>query len=342
MCSVAHKTKNDTNSTDDVDDVTKISDDTGASALLRTLSAEDEKRLKVLQLELDMWQSTGIRVPDHMTDEMWTKVLFECLTVHSRMKTYKYWFKKEKAAENQRRKKAERQKIHAERVDKLKQQQTEGKWSLKNTYMLFARESVINMHYFNNLAYAMMHGQTLVFDFGFEDHMTDRELKELADQLTLCHGTNKLRMEPFHFHFCNLNPNGRFGQRLSKTFPAYNQLPMSVSSEDYLDLYPHDKLVYLSPNSKSILEKFDHNDIYIVGGIVDKATEVPLTMARAKNNRIRTAKFPLDHYLKWLQGSRALTVNQVVSILLELKDSNDWRKAFAHIPKRKATWVGPE
>ena len=304
MCHVAHKKKND-NSTEGTTD-TKVTandgDDTkresDASTVLQNLSAEDAKRLKILQLEHDMWESTGVRVPDHMTDEMWAKVLFECPSLNSRYKIYKYWFKKEKAIESAQRKKEERQKVHAKRVDELHRRRAEGTLDLKNTYMLFTREATMNKHYYSNLAYAMVHEPTLVFDFGFEEHMTEQEIQELAEQMTVSHGANKVRREPFHFHFCNFNPDGPFGQRLGKSFPAYKTLPISVSSEDYLDLYPHDKLVYLTPNAKTVLKEFNHNDIYIVGGIVDKANEVPLTFAKAKNYNIRMAKFPLDNYMK--------------------------------------------
>ena len=47
-------------------------------------------------------------------------------------------------------------------------------------------------------------------------------------------------------------------------------------------------------------------------------------------------KFPIDKYLLWGAGSgKSLTLNQCVSILLDVKDGKDWNKAFKHVPRRK-------
>lgn len=48
------------------------------------------------------------------------------------------------------------------------------------------------------------------------------------------------------------------------------------------------------------------------------------------------ARLPLDRYLQWGSGSgKSLTLNQMLNILLELKDTGDWRKALTFVPKRK-------
>lgn len=48
------------------------------------------------------------------------------------------------------------------------------------------------------------------------------------------------------------------------------------------------------------------------------------------------AKLPLDYYLEWGAGSgKSLTINQVISILLDVKRTGDWNYAFRHVPRRK-------
>lgn len=48
------------------------------------------------------------------------------------------------------------------------------------------------------------------------------------------------------------------------------------------------------------------------------------------------AKFPLDKYLHWGSGSgKSLTLNQVTSILLDIKHTGDWEYALRHVPRRK-------
>lgn len=48
------------------------------------------------------------------------------------------------------------------------------------------------------------------------------------------------------------------------------------------------------------------------------------------------AKLPLDQYLQWGSGSgKSLTLNCVLSILLDIKKTGDWKYALRHVPKRK-------
>lgn len=48
------------------------------------------------------------------------------------------------------------------------------------------------------------------------------------------------------------------------------------------------------------------------------------------------AKLPLDKYLQWGSGSgKSLTLNQVASILLDIKQTGDWKYALRHVPRRK-------
>lgn len=45
--------------------------------------------------------------------------------------------------------------------------------------------------------------------------------------------------------------------------------------------------------------------------MVDKMKVEPLSLAKAKREKIRMAKLPIDLYLDWKQGTKNLTINQV-------------------------------
>lgn len=48
------------------------------------------------------------------------------------------------------------------------------------------------------------------------------------------------------------------------------------------------------------------------------------------------AKLPLDRYLQWGSGSgKSLTLNCMLSILLDIKTTGDWKYALRHVPRRK-------
>lgn len=89
--------------------------------------------------------------------------------------------------------------------------------------------------------------------------------------------------------------------------------------------------------------------------MVDKSNGAPLSLAKAKRDGIRTAKFPLDNHLQWGIGIKSLTLNQVrliisqfngnyclsflflqcLAIMNDKKDGRDWKYSFRHIPRRK-------
>lgn len=49
--------------------------------------------------------------------------------------------------------------------------------------------------------------------------------------------------------------------------------------------------------------------------MVDKMKVEPLSLAKAKRDKIRVAKLPLDLYLDWKQGTKNLTINQVCTMM---------------------------
>lgn len=53
--------------------------------------------------------------------------------------------------------------------------------------------------------------------------------------------------------------------------PAF---PLNLHEASYLDLFPKDQLVYLTPHCNDTMEKYDHDAIYIIGAIVDKVNFV--------------------------------------------------------------------
>ena len=71
--------------------------------------------------------------------------------------------------------------------------------------------------------------------------------------------------------------------------------------------YPLDKIVYLSADGDETLEDLKKDELYIIGGIVDRNRYKFLTLQKAKRLGFRCAKLPLE--LVKFHGSRVLTVN---------------------------------
>ncbi|KAL7668600.1 hypothetical protein ACOME3_009296 [Neoechinorhynchus agilis] len=95
------------------------------------------------------------------------------------------------------------------------------------------------------------------------------------------------------------------------------------------------RLIYLSPHSNTELIDVNDDDIYVIGALAERPSR-PLTYSKATDKRLRSAKLPLDRYVKFCGGSKELTVDQCINILASLYQSgNDWKEAFKWIPSRK-------
>merc|ERR1719481_1097320 len=97
-------------------------------------------------------------------------------------------------------------------------------------------------------------------------------------------------------------------------------------------MFPRERLVYLSPDSHNDLRLFNPNDVYVIGGIVDKGDDKqPLTLSAAKRMKIRHARFPMRQNIGLVAD---LNVDTCVSILNDLKDTNDWFYSLRWVPSR--------
>jgi len=48
-------------------------------------------------------------------------------------------------------------------------------------------------------------------------------------------------------------------------------------------------------------DSFNVDDVYIIGAIVDKAKEDHLTFAKARKEKIRMVRFPLDNNVRYVR-----------------------------------------
>lgn len=206
-----------------------------------------------------------------------------------------------------------------------------------NSLTLKVRGKTLKNFYCGKTITSMMYGPDLLLDCSYEDYMTPVEIRNLASQINDSIGINMKYTTPFHLVFCNFNRNGVLGKCISRyALSFYNSdYPITVSEKSYLDLYPKEQLVYLTPHCNNVLTTFDANKKYIIGAYVDKHRPQPVSLAKAKENNLAMAKFPLDKYLNWGIGKKTLTINHTVVILASLiNNGGDWAKAFEVIPKR--------
>ncbi|KAM7300580.1 mitochondrial ribonuclease P protein 1 homolog [Ixodes scapularis] len=305
-------------------------------------SEENRKKIHLILLEYVNSRDTVGRVPSKLTVKEMTELLALRSTM-ARSRYFNYLFKTE-MAELAAKRLRERRRLEREaaKEEKRKRALEDGtinhiQYGPENTIFLFIRDPSMSRFYNYRQMYSAMFGQTLVYDLDYESEMTKREIVNAADQLQEAYAANRTHPDPFNLVFCNVEEGGQYKRRLLGALPHLEQpnCLITTTEKSYLDLYPRERLVYLTPDAKQTLS-YDHDAIYIVGALVDKSTQKPLSLAKAKRDGIRVAKLPLENYLQWgKSSSKTLTLNALMNILLEMKTTGDWTKAFNFVPRRK-------
>ncbi|XP_046887178.1 tRNA methyltransferase 10 homolog C isoform X1 [Hypomesus transpacificus] len=303
--------------------------------------AGEDSSLEATRELVMMWRQAGKLVPENMKDED-LLALAKLTTKSSKKKYLKYLAIKEghkKARkEKQEERKAKRVYLEDNRVKEGEEDMDdEGGQTLKNTFLLqFWSRSLDKLLAWRS-AQSMVFGQPLVFDMSYEQSMAKREVENTVSQLLEVEGSNRRAKEPFHLHFCNLQPDSGYQRELIKRYgaDAWERLLITASNQSYVDMFPPERLVYLTADSRNVLRTFDHSKVYIVGSLVDRSIQTGLSLANAKRLNLATARLPLDEFLHWEIGAKNLTLDQMIRILLTVKETGSWQEALEFVPKRK-------
>ncbi|NXA59876.1 TM10C methyltransferase, partial [Mohoua ochrocephala] len=277
---------------------------------------------------LEMWRLAGRAVPENISEEE-LKTFMECPSKSAKKKYLKYLHLKELHKKNDKRKMREK------RERRLEDQASKTDETKKNSFLCMW-SSTMDKAYNWRAAQSMIFGQPLVFDMSYEKEMSLREVTNTVRQIVLSESCNRRSADPFHIHFCNFKDDSLYHREFVKQYrEAWGRLLVTVTDQCYTELFPKDKLIYLTADSPKVMKTFDHDKIYIVGSMVDKSIKTGVSLARAKRLGLETAALPLEKYLLWSTGAKNLTLDQMMHILLTLKDTADWKKALEFVPKRK-------
>ncbi|KAG8451938.1 hypothetical protein GDO86_003939, partial [Hymenochirus boettgeri] len=295
------------------------------------IQVHEDSSLNGMRELVEMWRLAGRAVPELVTTEQ-LKVLMELPTKTARKKYLKFLCIKENIKRSNKEKKKEI-KSKMEILDQLKKDDTR---ELKNTFLLKFWDKSMDLMQRWKSAQAMKFGQPIVFDMVYEKYMSRYELENTVRQVMECEGCNRRSDDPFHLYFCSLQTNGPYHKELVKRYMgAWDNILVTTTEKSHVDIFPQDQLVYLTADSPHELKQFDHNKIYIIGSLVDKCQQTGLSLANAKRLNLATARLPLDRYLKWDVGAKNLTLDQMMRILICLKEGGDWKKALSFVPTRK-------
>jgi Trm5-related predicted tRNA methylase len=167
-----------------------------------------------------------------------------------------------------------------------------------HTSIFAALETKINpQRWFNlcALAKAARLEDFLVIDGGFEyAHTRHSYFSSLVQRVFRCFKHIERFHSPAYIIISDLSHNF---QTYQHPLPHEHSTFFHSTRKLYIDLFDKDRLVYLTPDSPNEMTHFDHDAIYIVGGIYDDDNKEPLTYQKAVRQNIRHQKLPLDKYL---------------------------------------------
>uniref|UniRef100_A0A8C3W9L5 tRNA methyltransferase 10 homolog C n=1 Tax=Catagonus wagneri TaxID=51154 RepID=A0A8C3W9L5_9CETA len=299
-------------------------------------SSKDEDPLAATRELIEMWRLLGKEVPEHISEEE-LKTIMECVSKSSKKKYLKYLYIREKMKKAKQIKK-EMKVAAKEQVNKDQLPETTKEDKQQNFLFLRLWDRRMDIAMGWKGTQAMQFGQPLVFDMAYDDCMKPKELQNAVSQLLESEGWNRRDVDPFHIYFCNLKTDGAYHRELVKRYgDKWNKLLLTATEKSHVDLFPKDSIIYLTADSPNVMTTFRHDKIYIVGSFVDKNMQPGASLAKAKRLKLATECLPLDKYLQWDTGTKNLTLDQMIRILLCLKNSGSWEEALKFVPRRKHT-----
>ena len=142
---------------------------------------------------------------------------------------------------------------------------------------------------------------SIVFDFRYDKFLTKRYLMpSLYRQFAEVVHINRTAAEPFQVHFCNYAKETSLFHKLYSSQIKYDENLIFETEKSYLDLFPKEKLVYLSKDASKPLRSFDPERVYIIGSIIDSGLPEDrfASYSQAKQDGIECVRLPIDEHVK--------------------------------------------
>ncbi|XP_043915433.1 tRNA methyltransferase 10 homolog B [Protopterus annectens] len=176
-------------------------------------------------------------------------------------------------------------------------------------------------------------GPRICIDLSMTDHMNNKEISRLAAQIRRLYGTNRKSTNPFRIYLTSFIPGGPIHSECLRMNDGFTSYIMDMVEESYLDLFPQETIVYLTPDSDCVLEDIEPNKVYVFGGLVDESIQKKLTYTQAQENSVQTARLPIREYMVKKVNlknyhSEILAVNQVFEVISTYYETRNWQAAL--------------
>ena len=101
----------------------------------------------------------------------------------------------------------------------------------------------------------------VTIDLSFDDLMIDKDIGKLSKQILRCYTLNRRALAPMQFSLTSFN--GKSREDMQKHL-GYENWDVKFHEESYLDVYPKDKLIYLTSESQNVINHLEHDCVVSV------------------------------------------------------------------------------
>ncbi|EFN89656.1 tRNA methyltransferase 10 homolog A isoform X2 [Harpegnathos saltator] len=173
---------------------------------------------------------------------------------------------------------------------------------------------------------------TVTIDLSYDDLMIDKDIAKLTKQILRCYALNRRAIAPLQFSLSSFTGKSRDDMEKHN---GYEHWDVNFHTKSYINVYPKDKIIYLTSESENVIEHLDHSCIYVIGGLVDHNSHKGICHKLANEAGVRHGRLPLDKFLQ-MKARKVLTIDHVFEILLRITEGNTWQETFLKVlPERK-------
>lgn len=131
-------------------------------------------------------------------------------------------------------------------------------------------------------------------DLDYEGLMADRDVAKCIKQCLRIYTINRRSTKPSILHFTGIQTNGKIHKTLQKNDGWENWNVQYDFDKNHCDVFPKDKMIYLTCESDNVLETLEPGFVYVIGGLVDHNHHKGLCHDRAIKSELKTARLPLS------------------------------------------------
>ncbi|KAJ2952794.1 hypothetical protein O0L34_g7153 [Tuta absoluta] len=176
----------------------------------------------------------------------------------------------------------------------------------------------------------------IVIDLSFDNLMIEKDRFKVIKQILRCYSINRRSATPLQFHITSF---GDKSKNDIKRHNGYEHWDVQYHEEPYIELFSKDKIVYLTSESDNVIEEFEEDTYYVIGGLVDHNQHKGLCHKIAQEQGIRHAQLPLDKYVN-MKTRKVLTIDHVFEIVLRVCEGMSWQDTLMQVlPTRKGAHV---